>query len=347
MKRLSMSRIISPQLLALAGVLFFNWLVFPGFFNITWQDGRLFGSLIDVINRGAPVAILAIGMTAIIATKGVDLSVGAVMAVAGAVAATCAVAGQPLIVTLVAALAIGILCGLWNGILVAYLGIQPFVATLVLMVAGRGVAQLITEGSIVTFSDPALIFVGTGNLFGLPMPAVIAIVLMITAHLFMRRTAIGLFIEAIGINLSAANYTGLRSKLVILCIYAFGGFCAATAGIIAAADIRGADANNAGLWLELDAILAVVIGGTSLLGGRFSIPMSVLGAIIIQAMNTGVLVSGFPPEFNLIVKAGMIIIILVLQSARIAQVLGRKFGPRQAAQTTASKTSGQTSEQAR
>ncbi len=94
MKRLSMSRIISPQLLALAGVLFFNWLVFPGFFNITWQDGRLFGSLIDVINRGAPVAILAIGMTAIIATKGVDLSVGAVMAVAGAVAATCAVAGS-------------------------------------------------------------------------------------------------------------------------------------------------------------------------------------------------------------------------------------------------------------
>ena len=85
MKRLSMSRIVSPQLLALAGVLFFNWLVFPGFFNITWQDGRLFGSLIDVINRGAPVAILAIGMTAIIATKGVDLSVGAVMAVAGAV----------------------------------------------------------------------------------------------------------------------------------------------------------------------------------------------------------------------------------------------------------------------
>ncbi|MFN4208462.1 MAG: ABC transporter permease [Agrobacterium albertimagni] len=347
MKRLSMSRIISPQLLALAGVLFFNWLVFPGFFNVTWQDGRLFGSLIDVINRGAPVAILAIGMTAIIATKGVDLSVGAVMAVAGAVAATSAVAGQPLIVTLAAALAVGILCGLWNGILVAYLGIQPFVATLVLMVAGRGVAQLITEGSIVTFSDPALIFVGTGNLFGLPMPAVIAIVLMLVAHLFMRRTAIGLFIEAIGINLSAANYTGLRSKVLILCIYAFGGFCAAMAGIIAAADIRGADANNAGLWLELDAILAVVIGGTSLLGGRFSIPMSVLGAIIIQAMNTGVLVSGFPPEFNLIVKAGMIIIILVLQSARIAQVLGRKFGPRQAVPATPTKTSGQTSGQPR
>ncbi|KPF42114.1 ABC transporter permease [Rhizobium sp. G187] len=319
-------RLMKPQLFALIGILIFNWLVFPGFFDVTWQDGRLFGSLIDVINRGAPVAILAIGMTAIIATKGVDLSVGAVMAVAGAVAATCAVSGQPLIVTLFAALAVGVACGLWNGALVAFLGIQPFVATLVLMVAGRGLAQLITEGSIVTFSDRALIFVGTGSLFGLPMPAVIAFVLMIAAHLLMRRTALGLFVEAIGTNLSAANYTGLRSRTVILAIYGFGGLCAGIAGVIVAADIRGADANNAGLWLELDAILAVVIGGTSLMGGRFSIPMSVLGAVIIQAMNTGILVSGFPPEFNLIVKAGVIILILVLQSDRIGEIFSRRMG---------------------
>lgn len=325
MKTLSMTRpltrLFNNQIIALACVLFINWLVFPGFFDITWQDGRLFGSLIDVMNRGAPVAILAIGMTPVIATKGVDLSVGAVMAVAGSVAATFAVAGNPLIVTLVAALAIGIVCGLWNGMLIAFLGIQPFVATLVLMVAGRGVAQLITEGSIVTFSDPSLIFIGTGSVLGFPMPVVIAVVLMLAVHLLLRRSAIGLFIEAIGTNRSAATYTGLRSRALILTIYAFGGFCAAIAGVIAAADIRGADANNAGLWLELDAILAVVIGGTSLLGGRFSIPMSVIGAMIIQAMNTGILVSGFPPEFNLIVKAGVIMIILVLQSSRISEIL--------------------------
>ena len=325
MKTLTMtkplSRLFNNQIIALASVLFINWLVFPGFFDITWQDGRLFGSLIDVMNRGAPVAILAIGMTPVIATKGVDLSVGAVMAVAGSVAATSAVAGNPLVVTLVAALAIGIVCGLWNGMLIAFLGIQPFVATLVLMVAGRGVAQLITEGSIVTFSDPSLIFIGTGSVLGFPMPVVIAVVLMLAIHLLLRRSAIGLFIEAIGTNRSAATYTGLRSRALILTIYAFGGFCAAIAGVIAAADIRGADANNAGLWLELDAILAVVIGGTSLLGGRFSIPMSVVGAMIIQAMNTGILVSGFPPEFNLIVKAGVIMIILVLQSARISEIL--------------------------
>ncbi|OLP51476.1 sugar ABC transporter permease [Allorhizobium taibaishanense] len=315
------SAFMKPQFAALLAVLLLNWLVFPGFFDIAWRDGRLFGSLIDVLNRGAPVAILAVGMTAIIATRGVDLSVGAVMAVAGAVAATCAVAGQPLIVTLAAALGIGLACGLWNGLLVAYLGIQPFVATLVLMVAGRGLAQLVTSGTIVTFSDPALVFVGTGSLFGFPMPVVIALVLMLAAHALMRRTAIGLFIEAIGTNLSAANYTGLRSRSLILAVYGFGGLCAAIAGTIAAADIRGADANNAGLWLELDAILAVVIGGTSLLGGRFSIPMSVLGAVIIQAMNTGILVSGLPPEFNLIVKASVIIVILILQSDRVGELV--------------------------
>lgn len=327
MKATSLSRLINPQIIALLGVLALNWLLFPGFFRITWQDGRFFGSVIDVLNRGAPVAILAIGMTAVIATKGVDLSVGAVMAVAGATAATLVVNGVPMPLAVLAALGVGVLCGLWNGMLVAILDIQPIIATLVLMVAGRGIAQLITEGTIVTFNDPALIFVGTGSFLGLPMPTVIAAVLLILVTLAVRRTAIGLFIEAVGVNRSAATLAGIKSRMLLMLVYALSGLCAAIAGIIVAADIRGADANNAGLWLELDAILAVVIGGTSLLGGRFSIPMAVVGAIIIQAMNTGILVSGFRPEFNLVVKAGMIIVILLIQSplaGRLARSLRAK-----------------------
>ncbi len=327
MKGFTLSRLINPQLIALLGVLALNWLLFPGFFKVTWQDGRLFGSVIDVLNRGAPVAILAIGMTAVIATKGVDLSVGAVMAVAGAVAATLVVNGYPMPVAVAAALAVGLACGIWNGILVALLDIQPIIATLVLMVAGRGIAQLITEGSIVTFNDPALVFVGSGSLLGLPMPVVIAAVLLVLVTLGVRRTAIGLFIEAVGVNRSAATLAGIKSRMLLLMVYALSGLCAAIAGIIVAADIRGADANNSGLWLELDAILAVVIGGTSLLGGRFSIPLSVLGAMIIQAMNTGILVSGFPPEFNLVVKAGMIIAILLIQSP-LAGKLATRLGQR-------------------
>lgn len=304
----------SPQLLSLALILFLNYLAFPGFFEIRIQDGRMFGSLVDVLNRGAPVIILAIGMTAVIASRGVDLSVGAVMAVAGAIAATLTVAGYSSPVVIAAALATGLLCGLWNGLLVAYFDLQPIVATLILMVAGRGIAQLITEGSIITFTDPALISFGTGSFLGIPMPVLIAAILLVFAIVVVRRTALGLLIESIGVNRSASTYAGLNSKLLLLVIYTFCGFCAALAGIIVAADIRGADANNAGLWLELDAILAVVIGGTSLFGGRFSVLMSGLGAVIIQAMNTGILLSGFPPEYNLILKAVVIIVILLAQS---------------------------------
>lgn len=315
-----------PQVIALTAVLLVNWLLFPGFFSITWQDGRLFGSLIDVLNRGAPVAILAIGMTMVIATKVVDLSVGAVMAISGATAATLVTSGVPAPIAVLAALGTGLVCGFWNGILVTLLEIQPIIATLVLMVAGRGLAQLITEGTIVTFSDPLLIFIGTGSFLGLPMPVVIATVLMLLATLIVRRTALGLLIEAVGVNRSAARFAGLRAGTLLLIVYSFAGFCAAISGLIVAGDIRGADANNAGLWLELDAILAVVIGGTSLMGGRFSIPMAVLGAMIIQAMNTGILISGFSPEFNLVVKSAVIIVILVLQSPLSARLVRRLPG---------------------
>lgn len=311
----SIFSVVKPQFVALVAILLINWMLFPGFFNLFIRDGRVYGSLIDVLNRGAPVAILAIGMTAVIATRGVDLSVGAVMAIAGAVAATMVQGdGNALIIVLAAALGVGLLCGLWNGMLVATLGLQPIIATLILMVAGRGIAQTITEGFIVTFNDPGLIFLGSGSILGLPTPIIIMLTLAIVTTLVMRLTALGLFIESVGVNRSASSYAGLRARSLLIGVYAFAGFCAAISGIIAAADIRGADANNVGLWLELDAILAVVIGGTSLMGGRFSIPMSVIGALIIQAMNTGILVSGFPPEFNLLVKAALIIVILVVQS---------------------------------
>ena len=318
--------VLSVQLGALVLVLLGNWVLFPGFFDISIRDGRLFGSLIDVVNRGAPVAILAVGMTLVIATRGVDLSVGAVMAVAGAIAATLVEAGYPAGVAVPLALVAGVACGAWNGFLIAALEMQPIVATLILMVAGRGVAQLITGGSIVTFDDPWLASLGTGSVFGLPMAPIVLAVLAVLAIVVVRRTALGLFIEAVGVNPSAARLAGLRDKRIVILVYSFSGLCAAIAGVLAAADIRGADANNAGLWLELDAILAVVIGGTSLLGGRFSIVLSVLGAMIIQATNTGILVSGLTPEFNLIVKAAVILVILVLQSPRAASLLRRKTG---------------------
>lgn len=305
---------LAPQLIALAVILLLNFIMFPQFFNVVIQNDRLYGSLIDVLNRGAPVALLAIGMTLVIATKGIDLSVGAVIAICGAVAASSIVSGNSLGYTLVAALVVGLLCGVWNGFLVAVLNIQPIIATLVLMVAGRGIAQLITEGVIMTFNDPGLIFFGSGSFAFLPMPVVIWLVAGAIVIALVRRTALGMLVEAVGINHRASTLSGVRTPVLLMAVYMLSGLCAAIAGIIVAADIKGADANNAGLWLELDAILAVVVGGNSLLGGRFSILGSLIGAMIIQSVNTGILLSGFPPEFNLIIKAVIILVILIIQS---------------------------------
>ena len=303
-----------PQILTLAAVVVLVSLVFPTFLRVEMVDGRLVGPVIDILKRGAPIALLAIGMTLVIATRGIDLSVGTVMAITGAVAASTIASGGGIVAAVALALSAGLACGLWNGVLVAVVGIQPIVATLILMTAGRGIAQLITEGRILTFSDPGFAFIGSGTLLGLPFPAWLWLGTGIVVALLMRRTALGLLVEAIGINRRASALAGVNATVLLMAVYIASGLCAALAGLVVTADIRGADANNAGLWLELDAILAVVIGGNSLLGGRFSIAASVLGALIIQTIDTGILLAGFPSEYNLVIKAALVLVILVLQS---------------------------------
>ncbi|WFE76523.1 ABC transporter permease [Roseinatronobacter sp. S2] len=310
-------RRVAPQLLTLSAVVVLVSMFFPSFWQVVYVNERLVGIPVDIVKRGAPVALLAIGMTLVIATRGIDLSVGAVMAICGASAAWSIDQGFGMWAALGIAGAAGLICGLWNGLLVAVFGIQPIVATLILMVAGRGVAQLITGGTILTFDNDGFSYLGSGTLLGVPVPAVIWVLTGIFFGLLVRRTALGLLVESIGVNLRASTLTGINSRVLLIAVYMGSGFCAALAGIIATADIRGADANNAGLWLELDAILAVVIGGNSLLGGRFSILASLLGAMIIQTINTGILLAGFPSEYNLVIKAVLVIIILVLQSPRL------------------------------
>lgn len=303
-------------------LLLINLVISPEFFNLTFKDGRFYGSLIDVLNRAAPIALLAIGMTLVIATGGVDLSVGSVMAIAGAVSAYLIVSGvDSLTVIIAGGLVAGLVGGMINGVLVGYLNIQPIVATLILMVAGRGVAQLINEGQIVTFQHEAFSFLGTGYFLGLPFPVVLVIITFVLVQLLMRRTALGLYVEAVGANASASRYLGINAKAIKLSVYCLAGLCAALAGMIAAADIKGSDANNAGLWLELDAILAVVIGGASLMGGRFSLLLSIIGALIIQTLTVTIIMSGIPPKFNLLIKASAIILVLLMQSPRFQQQL--------------------------
>lgn len=312
-----MMRKAAPQLIALGVILIANWIVFPGFFTLSLAEGRLTGSLIDVLNRGAPVMLLALGMAPVIATRGIDLSVGAVMAIAGALAAVSVEAGYPWWLAVLFALGAGLVAGLWNGVLVAVLEIQPIVATLVLMVAGRGIAQLITEGRIVTFTDPHLAGMGSGSFAGVPIPILIALAVGGGLILLARRTALGLFIASVGINPQASRLSGIDTRGLLIALYAGSGLMAALAGVIVAGDIRGADANNAGLWLELDAILAVVLGGASLFGGRLSFAMTMLGALTLQALKTGILLAGYPPQFNLVAMAAVIVALLIVQAPPI------------------------------
>ena len=309
-------------ILALVLILMGNRLIAPDFFAIEMVEGqgRYSGSLIAILIRGAPVILLSIGMTLVIATKGIDLSVGAVIAICGAIAAVLVSTTElnPILIIFIS-IAAGALCGLWNGILVAWFDIQPIVATLILMVSGRGIAQLITGGQIAIFNDETLAFVGTGVVGGIQFPIYLCIAVFIVVVLLVRRTAIGLLIEAVGANDRASYYAGIKATQIKLFAYIVSGICAALAGLILTADIKGADANNAGLWLELDAILAVVIGGTSLNGGRFFLGLSVIGALIIQSVETGILQSGLPPTFNLVVKAIVILTVLLLQSDVVRQ----------------------------
>ena len=326
-------------LLALGAVLLFNAVCTHGFFHIEVRDGRLFGSLLDILNRGAPVMLLSLGMTLVIATGGVDLSVGAVMAISGAVAAAL-IAPPPYsalsaldlhgstVLVCIIALLVALCAGVWNGLLVAVLDIQPIVATLILMVAGRGVAQLLTNGQIITFKDAEFESIGGGFFLGVPFTITIVAMTAVLTGLLTRMSALGLYIEAIGNNPVASHYSGVNTRMVKTMAYAFCGLCAGMAGMIVTSDIRAADANNAGLYLELDAILAVVIGGTALTGGRFSLLGSLAGAILIQTLTTTILTRGISSQYTLVVKAAVIIAVCLLQAPKFRAMVLRLKGAR-------------------
>lgn len=314
-------------LLTLAVILLFNAVFTQGFFRIEMKDGRLFGSLIDIPDRAAPAMLVAIGMTLVLATGGVDLSVGAVMAISATMAAwLIKVQGWPFAAAVSVSLLTSVLAGAWNGLLVAWLELQPIVATLILMVAGRGIAQLLGGGQILTVDDVAFNYIGSGYFLWVPFTfTLVAIMLALTAW-GTRRTAAGLFIESVGNNATASEYAGVNAKLVKLAAYTFCGLCSGLAGLVAASDIRAADANNVGLYLELDAILAVVIGGTSMNGGRFMLIGSIIGALIIQSMTTTILMTkiggrSIPAEATLVVKSIVVLVVCLLQSDLLRQRL--------------------------
>ncbi|CQR57426.1 ABC transporter permease [Paenibacillus riograndensis] len=321
-------------LCVLAALLLFNLCYSPDFFSITVHDGHLYGSLIDILNFGAPLILVAIGMTLVVATKGIDLSVGSIVAISGAIACLSISRGADqnsmglILTSVLLAAGLSLLLGAWNGLLVSGAGIQPIIATLILMVAGRGIAQLITGGQIITVTSTKYAYIGSGSLAALPFSIFVVALVLVIALLLTRGTALGLFIESVGCNPAASKMSGIRAHLVILAVYVFCGLCAGIAGLLLSSNVSSADGNNAGLWYELDAILAVVIGGTSLNGGRFYLTGTVIGALIIQTLTTTIYMIGVPPEITLVVKACVVLAVCLIQSDTFRAAIATRWKSR-------------------
>ena len=313
-----------------------NGVLNPGFLSLQWRDGHLYGNLVDIANRAAPLILVSLGMTLVIAARGLDISVGAVLAIAATVAAWMIGGGSggaadshfPMWLAIATALGVSAACGLWNGLLVVKVGMQPIVATLILMVAGRGIAQLISGGQILTLYYPPYFYFGNGFLFGLPFSLFVVAGVFLALHLALNRTSLGLFIRAIGGNPLAAHVAGVPARLITVSLYVFCSLSAGVAAILVSSNVKSADANNAGQLLELDAILAVALGGTLLTGGRFSLAGSAIGALIIQTLTTTIYSLGVPPQVSLVVKAILVFVVMLLQSAefrmRVRSLVSRR-----------------------
>lgn len=311
------------------------------FFQISMKEGALYGRIIDILNRGSEAAILAIGMTLVVsASAGTDISVGSVMSLAGSLCCML-LAGfgvthvreasalqMPIFVGVIAGIAVAALCGLFNGFLVAKMKIQPMVATLIFFTAGRAIGLLLTNNKMVYIHLDEFKVFGS-KLWIFPTPTVIAAVCILVMTLILKTTSLGMYVQSVGINPKSSRIAGINSVVIIMLCYIICGLFAGVAGIVATSRIYSADSNNIGLNLELDAILAVALGGNSLGGGRFNLAGSIIGAYTIQAITTTMYALGVAKAQAPVYKAIIVILIVVVQSpvvkAYFAHRKARKF----------------------
>lgn len=298
---------------AFLALIIFNIAVTPNFLSLQTLNVNL--------TQVATIVIVATGMTLVIATGGIDLSVGSLMAISGALAPMIfmgqfwPVDNMALAVTLafIIPVVVASLFGLFNGLLVTRFSIQPIIATLVLFIAGRGIAQVMTNGNLQVFKNEGFQFIAMGRIAGIPAQVVLMIVLAVLAWAMIRYTVIGRQIIAVGGNEKAARLTGIPVKRVKLFVYMVSGALAGIAGLVVVARNSASDANLVGLGMELDAIAAVAVGGTLLTGGRANIVGTVLGAFVIQLVRYTLLANGVPDAAALIVKAGLIVLAVFIQ----------------------------------
>ena len=298
---------------AFLALLVFNIAVTPNF--LSWQ------TLNVNLTQVATIVIVATGMTLVIATGGIDLSVGSLMAISGALAPMIfmgkllPIDNVALAVTLafIVPVLVAAACGWFNGFLVTHFRIQPIVATLVFFIAGRGIAQVMTNGNLQVFKNPPFQFIAMGHVAGIPAQVVLMVVIAIRAYCLIRYTVLGRQIIAVGGNEKAARLTGIPVRRVKTFVYVISGALAGIAGLIVVARNSASDANLVGMGMELDAIAAVAVGGSLLTGGRANIFGTLMGAFVIQLVRYTLLANGVPDAAALVVKAGLIVVAVFIQ----------------------------------
>jgi ribose/xylose/arabinose/galactoside ABC-type transport system permease subunit len=281
----------------------------PGFLSVA--------NAVNIALSIAIIGILAVGMTAIILTGGIDLSVGSVLALAGVAGALGAAKGLPAILVVVLALGVGGVTGIVNGTLIAYLRVPPFVATLAMLTVARGLAFIVSEGRSIGGLPPWFGSLGRTVVFGIPAPVIVMAVVMAAGAFVLSRMVLGRHIYALGGNPEAAWLAGIRVKYVTWIVYTLNGVLAGLGGLVLASRL-GAGVPNAGIQYELDVIAAVVVGGTSLSGGRGSIGSTLWGTVFIGVLTNGLNLANVDPYVQKI-ALGIVIVIAV-----IADQVGRR-----------------------
>lgn len=271
----------------------------------------------NILLQVAPTVLVAVGMTLVIATGGIDLSVGSVMAIAAAMAAVNLDMGVGVAVLL--ALLISVAAGVFNGTLISVFRIQPIIVTLALLISGRGIAQVISNGGqLIEFDNPAFEYLGTGYIGPFPVQVVIMLLVVALAIFLMRATSFGRYVAAVGGNETAARLSGVKVHRTKIAVYAISGLLAGLAGLIEAARAEASDAQKVGLNMELDAIAATVVGGTPLTGGRATIIGTLIGALIMQVITTSINMKGYSYSWSLVIKAAIILIAVYIQRPKVA-----------------------------
>jgi ribose transport system permease protein len=264
-------------------------------------------NIISVLRQSTILVVVAVGMTVVILAAGIDLSVGGVMALVGCLTAQLIVKGTPIIPAIICGLLMGILFGLLNGVLVCIFGLPPFVATYGMMWIASGLAMILMQGKIIFGLPDHFLWLGSGYLSIIPVPVIIAAVVAVAFHFYLRKTVSGQEIYALGANRDAARYSGIKINKTLLLVYALSGFTAAIAGIIMTARLDAAE-EGMGEPFMLQAIAAVVMGGSSLMGGEGGIPGTIIGALILTLVVNGLNLMGVSSMVHPMVTGAVILL---------------------------------------